>query len=1170
MKKETFSKKGKFVAIAVAFLMLTGILIPIATAATADLNNRSCDKGPSYVPLSTMEKATIVNFDEDTLIDDYAYLASVPTSVFKIDNQLYSNPLLFYQDPVEIDGKFDKNKSLNARAGLDYFMDDWLSYCNGEMDQMTAINLDKNDVKQWNAKEYRMISEDNPFDIASALALQDWSYSNDAVLAVIDEEFSESEFELTNSITGEIEPNEIITEHFEVEQTNHLDPVFSSFDVPEGYRYIKARAWYPSMYIDVDLGGFFQVANMSIPSGDKDLQLYCKYDDYWMQTSAVSGWNQKFGMDKDIVETYVYRNGAWRASVTDVPTKSGIGHYGSWSDILKNMLKGVTYEVDIELYPGVTMNLPDNPPFGCRDATLKLTWDDPNVDLGFSILGPGGEEILLSHNESTIEDTYQEMHLDQLGECLDGETYKICVHSRTDISSPIDFEVEYNWKQGIPEEKGDALTSATEGAVLASQLNAPLLYIKEDSVPESTKDALYKLGVENIHISDTNSRLDKDTKDSVKDIATIKNHYTVLRDIYDDIREESGNNDVIFSTVDPWTYWYAAEMEPGGEYPGALFIGPAAYIAAHHGSPVVIIDNHPELSSAVVWHTEFWKRIACNPGHNDPPVAEMHLTGVRVYDFLKDYGFDENGRETIITVGGQYEIGPGWDRMFLGMATAGKFFFSPVDCAYWISRNIFYPGLVFENPAMSPEGVTLETGSSSKRRTFLPYGKSGLKVTEEEREETFNYPVHLTFVSYQHRYNERGATKYYKYKYECADGLIPGETRTFEPIDQDSIKLYTGKEGCFMPDMSLTDVMPFYLEKGGFDCAYGSSFPATVENVNDGVLYWHLGSHGGQGDTGTFLFWDSEGYGKTVGCAGLPLPPGAGGKEEPNPWRAYDWYLGSTHEPDTISVETHGIIPAILGNPDANGLFRTSFDWAPAKKPILDKVGKVLSVTPVLKRLAPDWLLDTEDYYDGQICSIMLSTMGFTWYNGWTMDEQLENLHSMVFTTGVCLSGTKYLHTSIVRHGSVCQIIDPWSTSWYGCVWMQSIPRDIILGDTIGEAYNKGVSHVAILHIGDTVEGPRFWWDNNENVVYYGDPDLRMYVPSTEYSDNNNWEEEDTYPIRYDTELSLNGHMPFGATEYPNEKQPKTLMQEYMLVIIVILAIIVLLVAMAIIPRRKR
>ena len=201
-------------------------------------------------------------------------------------------------------------------------------------------------------------------------------------------------------------------------------------------------------------------------------------------------------------------------------------------------------------------------------------------------------------------------------------------------------------------------------------------------------------------------------------VVNVKEHYTVLKDIYDEIQDKTGSNDIVFSTLDPWTYWYVGEMKPAGEYSAALHLGPAAYVAAHHGTPVLILDNHPRLSSAVVWHTEFWKRTAHDPVKNHPSVSEMHLTGTRVYEFLREYGFDQVGRETIITVAGQYDIAPTWDRMFPGEGKSGKFLYSPVDTAYWISRNVFYPALIFVNPAMNPNGVELMNGSKNKRRSL--------------------------------------------------------------------------------------------------------------------------------------------------------------------------------------------------------------------------------------------------------------------------------------------------------------------------------------------------------------------------------------------------------------------------------------------------------------------
>jgi len=69
---------------------------------------------------------------------------------------------------------------------------------------------------------------------------------------------------------------------------------------------------------------------------------------------------------------------------------------------------------------------------------------------------------------------------------------------------------------------------------------------------------------------------------------------TYLWNLYDIIKYYTDSEDVIFSTVDPWTYYYSLDAVPVDEYPGALFIGPAAYIGAHHGAPVIIVDNHPE------------------------------------------------------------------------------------------------------------------------------------------------------------------------------------------------------------------------------------------------------------------------------------------------------------------------------------------------------------------------------------------------------------------------------------------------------------------------------------------------------------------------------------------------------------------------------------------------
>jgi len=1167
--KKGIIKLNVFLVVSIVGIMVSAAIVPIILAVNID-RIQGFDKGPSYKPVVPMKKVTFVNFDGESYLDDYAYLAAVPTAVFNDGDRLFSHPLLFYQD--EYDPEEEKELTLNARSGIDYFMEDWMSYSNGRLDKMTLINVPMSKLDDtWKAREYDVIESDNPYDIAARLALNEWSYSDDAVIAVIDEEFKSLENDVSGTLTGTLVVNkDIKSEYFEIPQTNKLNPVFNEFEVPEGYKYVYVRCWYPcvSIKLGLPLPGLESLAKITTPAGDKDLQLYCLYDGDWMQVEALAGWNQKEGMDREKGGSYVYKNGKWRVGVTDIPTKGPrdkIEWYGSRLEVLKSLRK-VIYRVDIDMYPGERIPLFDELPFDCRDVTIELTSDNPNVHLGFCLIGPGGEEIL-SDEDGVIE-------VNRLGQCLPDESYDLVIYTKDSVKGSFDYEITYSWREDKTESEADSLTDATEGAILASMLNAPLLYMHTSNISQDTIDTLYKLGVNNIYIVNLGDHLSEEIERKLGEVGNIVANFKQHKMVYDAIREITDSNDVVFSTIDPWTPWFIGEQKPTNEIsmPGALHLGPAAYVAAHHGTPVLVVDNHPRLSSATVWHTEFWSRHG--KGFVYPSVAEMYLTGTRVYDFLSDYGFEKKGPETIITVAGQYDIGAPWDRVFVGRANSGRFMGSPVDTAYWIPRNVFYPVLIFENPALNPSGVDLITGSESRRRNILPWGKGGLKIVKPEQVNNYQYPVLASLIGHKYRLNER-MEKYYGCRYQCADGIIPGKTNSFEAIDDGTLLMSTGEVGSFWPDMSTTEVVPFYLERGGYSTAFTTSFDATIDNLNNGVILWIVNSHGGNSDGGTLLFWDPQNKATSEeAMTGYPGLPFVGAAKEPNPWRAYDWLLGSTEEPDTMTIEVHGIIPALLGNPDPKlpYIFRTALDWAPAKKPIMDKIGKIASL-PFLRLFAPDWLKDTGDYYDGLIISSMLSKFGCSWYKGTAFDKELDNIHSTGLVFSPCLLAGKYLHLTMIRHGSAFQVLDPWGTSWYSSFYLQTIPRDLALGHTIGEAYTNGISHVGILYIGGSVgdeDKPQWWWDIMENVCFYGDPDLRPYVPGTDYSNDNYWEREDIESLRYDEECSIDGHMPFGATAYPHAKTPTTFWQQYLWVIIALVVIVILVIAMMFIGRRKK
>jgi hypothetical protein len=251
-----------------------------------------------------------------------------------------------------------------------------------------------------------------------------------------------------------------------------------------------------------------------------------------------------------------------------------------------------------------------------------------------------------------------------------------------------------------------------------------------------------------------------------------------------------------------------------------------------------------------------------------------------------------------------------------------------------------------------------------------------------------------------------------------------------------------------------------------------------------------------------------------------------------------------------------------------DGLFPTGEDFWPSERPILHAIGKILKLIPIVKWFVPDWLADSSYYKDGMVGSHTISGLATTAaeWTGYNWDKELTNLYSVGWLNGACLPAYKLMHLTMVRHGSIFQVIDPWPTSWY-MYWSQTIPKDLVLGYTIGEAYTRGISHVGILYATDP---PQWWWDSEQNICFFGDPDLRIFVPKTDYSSNNNWEKEDTTPMLHSEDCSINGHMPYGATEHPHTQKEKTLLEKYLFVIIILIIVIILIAGIALSGRKKK
>jgi len=980
--------------------------LPITVNSAIEINGF---QGVSWKQVVPVKRISFVGFNEESYLDDFSYLASIPANVFydTESGNIISNPLLYYEHP-------QKEKTLNGNEGINYFMEDWMNYC-GNFDQIQLINIDPRDNEEikhkWNASSYLDINQDDPFESASEIALANWETSNVAIVASIEDHFTDVDNKSEGSISG-IMPGEykIKEEQKRNQRTVGVLPQHNHFKISDPYKYVKVYMTWNERFFIPFLGWKTGV--------DPDLQLY---DPQIGMVDAAAHW---LSADEE-VEAYIHNYGEWSASVTYMPTQSlgvrfqdlrdmeentnktrfnileNVGELLPFNGRLLSVLsdtKGVNYKIDITLYPGKDYVLPISTPYGCRDAIFSLECSDADAQLGLILEGPSGEVLASSMDD----DTAHKLSIDELGE----GNYSITVLKLDDYPQDTNFNVKFSWKQKFSKEEGEALHSAAQGAVLASLKNAPLLYASSKEVQSVTQKSLEKLDVDEIYYINLGGYGNKNVIETLKEYGTVT-EYVGYIDIFKEIQSITGQNDLIFTTINPWSYWKIGELQPAGEKRYGCYIGPATYAAAHHGSPLLITDIHPDLSCPVAWHNQEWLHLA--PIRDSPHVGGMVLTGNQVWNFIKKIGFDGKGQESMLTVAGQFDIGTTWDRMFPGVAYPGRIIGTPVDTSYWISRNIFYPALIYENPAMDKNGVWRITGSTSERTVGT------LNIKNPEREIRVNYPFLQSWVNYNHRFNEVGS-EYWGLDYTTVQGLTPFHEPSPHPVDDGVTLPY--QEGQYYPDMAETLVIPFYANKLGYNSIYSTNFPATIENLNRGVIWWMEVMHGFHENGGSVGFWKEN-------------------KREHNPWRGYE-PGGSTENPDTINLgRTFG------------------YDVIPAS-----------SLTG----------------YDGIVIASLAQYIQTKQYLGTDFDEALKNVHSAGFVGASCLISNTMLHLALIRHGFVFQIIDPWKTSWYVDLGFELLTRELIQGTTIGEAYGEMIRQIGIGYMTeewwwDTLENIIFFGD---------------------------------------------------------------------------------------------
>ncbi|MHA2152275.1 MAG: hypothetical protein ACXAAQ_09860, partial [Candidatus Thorarchaeota archaeon] len=171
----------------IAILLIFGTASPLSSSfIDAPLMNNSprsylqSDVPSDQVPL---RRVAFVSPDSDSYIDEFAYMATVPTSVFYHNDTQYISPLIYSE----------------GSSSEDWFLEDWIEYLepDGGITQAIAVG-DFSETyisslqQTLGSKVYPRITGTSAADIAAKIAVSEWGTSSVAVLALAKEDFSTS------------------------------------------------------------------------------------------------------------------------------------------------------------------------------------------------------------------------------------------------------------------------------------------------------------------------------------------------------------------------------------------------------------------------------------------------------------------------------------------------------------------------------------------------------------------------------------------------------------------------------------------------------------------------------------------------------------------------------------------------------------------------------------------------------------------------------------------------------------------------------------------------------------------------------------------------------------------------------------------------------------------
>jgi len=428
------------------FIILIVLLGSIVTIAIPNSSNTYTDLR-SFIPAADgsqtpLRKIVFVAPDPYSYIDEFAYISAIPTSVFSENGTQYISPLIYSTG-------FDSER---------WFLEDWVDYLSidGGLSQATSIgdfsesfltNL-QYDIGQ---KIYPRITGTTSAEIAAKVAISEWQHSDTAVISL-----ARDDFQAGVIITGN-------SSHTFLNDASELDTFGGSVT---GVTTPTSITFTPPTWAGWLEGSFNWTGNEILthelvdPNGE--IVDYSVYSQVYF--------SRYVGYVEHPVPLHF-----WLPKTID----------GTWTMNISRESPGTTsMNCEVLYHPGYSQSV--SVPSNAKWLNVTLNWDNVATDLNLALIDPNGRLVMWAPAGSILSNPGRESI--QLPFPMEGDWNIIASWmDATDEQNNINL----SWRiSRLPTDIQNYLESASNGAVLASLLNVPLLYVEPTQVPQITQWAL--------------------------------------------------------------------------------------------------------------------------------------------------------------------------------------------------------------------------------------------------------------------------------------------------------------------------------------------------------------------------------------------------------------------------------------------------------------------------------------------------------------------------------------------------------------------------------------------------------------------------------------------------------------------------------------------------------